>query len=250
MIGIVTGASSGIGAEFCRDLDSRGLECIWLVARRAERLEEIASSLTTPSRVITADLSTPDGIRTVVYTIENERPAISFLINSAGFGRFGRTWEMSSDDTASMISVNVTALAEITRACIPFMRRGSAIIEVCSASAYLPLPELNVYSATKAFVRSFCDALRIELKGTGVSVLEVSPGWVETDFIQLSVSGEKVSDRVFSHTVTKEFVVDRAMADLHRGRRRSVCGGYNRLQVFVCRHLPSVAMRVWTSSLR
>lgn len=250
MIGIVTGASSGIGAEFCRALDSRGLECIWLVARRAERLEEVAGSLTTPCRVITADLSTSDGIWKVVHAVESERPEISFLINCAGFGRFGRTWEISSDDTTSMISVNVTALAEITRACIPLMRKGSSIIEVCSASAYLPLPELNVYSATKAFVRSFCDALRIELRGTGVSVLEVSPGWVETDFIQLSVSGGKVPDRVFRHTVTKESVVDRAMADLRRGRRRSVCGGYNRLQVFVCRHLPSVAMRVWTSSLR
>lgn len=250
MIGIVTGASSGIGAEFCRALDSKGLECIWLIARRADRLEGLSESLATPCRVITADLSTPEGIGKVTHTVEDERPDISFLINCAGFGRFGKTWEVSTEDTSSMVSVNITALVEITRACIPFMRSGSSIIEVCSASAYMPLPELNVYSATKAFVRNFCDALRIELKGTGISVLEVSPGWVETDFIQLSVSGERVPEKVFKHTVTKEAVVEQAMDDLRKGRRRSVCGGYNKLQVFVCRHLPSIAMRVWTASLR
>ena len=250
MIGIVTGASSGIGAEFCRALDSKGLECIWLIARRADRLEGLSESLATPCRVITADLSTPEGIGKVTHTVEDERPDISFLINCAGFGRFGKTWEVSTEDTSSMVSVNITALVEITRACIPFMRSGSSVIEVCSASAYMPLPELNVYSATKAFVRNFCDALRIELKGTGISVLEVSPGWVETDFIQLSVSGERVPEKVFKHTVTKEAVVEQAMDDLRKGRRRSVCGGYNKLQVFVCRHLPSIAMRVWTASLR
>lgn len=250
MIGIVTGASSGIGAEFCRALDSKGLECIWLIARRADRLEELSESLATPCRVITEDLSTSEGIGKVTHAVEDERPVISFLINCAGFGRFGKTWEVSSEDTSSMVSVNITALVEITRACIPFMRSGSSVIEVCSASAYMPLPELNVYSATKAFVRNFCDALRIELKGTGISVLEVSPGWVETDFIQLSVSGERVPERVFKHTVTKENVVEQAMDALRKGRRRSVCGGYNKLQVFVCRHLPSIAVRVWTASLR
>lgn len=250
MIGIVTGASSGIGAEFCRALDSKGLECIWLIARRADRLEELSESLATPCRVITEDLSTSEGIGKVTHAVEDERPVISFLINCAGFGRFGKTWEVSSEDTSSMVSVNITALVEITRACIPFMRSGSSVIEVCSASAYMPLPELNVYSATKAFVRNFCDALRIELKGTGISVLEVSPGWVETDFIQLSVSGERVPERVFKHTVTKEDVVEQAMDALRKGRRRSVCGGYNKLQVFVCRHLPSIAVRVWTASLR
>lgn len=249
-IAVVTGASSGIGEEFCRALDSEGLGCIWLVARRADRLEAVSDSLDTPCRVVPADLSTTEGVREFTGLVERERPEIAFLVNCAGYGRFGRTWEVSSEDTVSMISLNATALAEVTRACVPFMTRGSCVIEACSASAYLPLPELNVYSATKAFVKSFCDGLRIELRGTGISVLEVSPGWVETDFIQLSVSGGKVPDKVFRHTVTREAVVRQAMADLRRGRRRSVCGGYNRLQVFVCRHLPSVALRVWTASLR
>ena len=171
-------------------------------------------------------------------------------MNCAGFGRFGRTWEISSEDTVSMISVNVTALVEVTRCCIPFMGRGSSIIEVCSASAYLPLPELNVYSATKAFVRSFCDALRTELRDKGIGVLEVSPGWVGTDFINISMDGHTVPDKVFKHTVTKEDVVAMAMSDLAKGRNRSICGGYNRFQVFACRHMPRFASIVWCRSLR
>lgn len=250
MIAIVTGASSGIGEEFCRALDSRGLDCIWLVARRSDRLQEVSKGLRTPCRIVTADLSNIEGIRTVTDAIASEIPEIGVLVNCAGFGRFGRTWEITSEDTVSMISVNVTALVEITRACIPFMRSGSEIVEVCSASAYLPLPELNVYSATKAFVRSFCDALREELRGTGIRVLEVSPGWVGTDFIDISVSGRSVPGKVFKHTVTKEEVVARAMSDLAKGKRRSVCGWYNRFQIFACRHMPRLATNVWRGSLR
>ena len=248
MIGIVTGASSGIGAEFCRALDSKGLECIWLIARRAERLEEISRSLHTPCRVIAADLSTSEGIEIVTHAVGDERPDISFLINCAGFGRFGKTWEVSSEDTSSMISVNVTALVEITRACIPFMRGGSSIIEVCSASAYMPLPELNVYSATKAFVRSFCNGLRRELDGKGIRVLEVSPGWVSTDFIPGS-GGDVVPPGVFRHTVTREEVVAQAMRDLQKGRKRSLCGWYDRVQVWMCTHFPSLATIIWERSL-
>lgn len=248
-VAIVTGASSGIGTEFCRALDERGLDELWVVAMRADRLRTLSDALSTPCRIIQADLSTMEGISAVTDAIAVNGPDIRYLVNCAGFGRFGDTWEVGPDDTAGMISVNVTALVEITRASIPFMGTGSSIVQVCSASAYLPLPELNVYSASKAFVKRFCDALRVETRCRGIAVLEVSPGWVETDFTQVSVSGRAVPEKVFKHTVTKEAVVSQAMSDLSKGRRRSVCGSYNRLQVFVCTHVPSLAMRVWMRSL-
>ena len=97
MIAIVTGASSGIGEEFCRALDSRGLDCIWLVARRSDRLQEVSKDLRTPCRIVIADLSNIEGIRTVTDAIASERPEIGVLVNCAGFGRFGRTWEISSE---------------------------------------------------------------------------------------------------------------------------------------------------------
>lgn len=245
---IVTGASSGIGEEFCRVLDGMGLDSIWAVARRAERLETLAKSLHTPCRVIPADLSSNDGVDSLMDIIESESPEIVYLVNCAGFGRFGMTSSMERSDIRGMIALNCTALSAITSGCIPFMRPGSHIIQVCSASAYLPLRELNVYSATKAYVRSFCNGLRRELEGSGISVLEVSPGWVRTDFIDESMRNESIPDAVFKHTVTREAVVRQAMSDLNK--RRSICGGYNRLQVFICTHFPRLATIVWERSLR
>lgn len=249
MIAVVTGASSGIGAEFCRALDAEGLDSIWLVARRADRLESLASELSTPCVVIPADLTDRGQLSDFVDRIGSSGERVGYLVNCAGVGRFGETWDLSSDETLSMIDLNVSALTEMCRGCIPCMGSGSHIINVCSASAYLPLEGLNVYSATKAYVRAFCNALRGELKSKGITVLEVSPGWVETDFIPLSRSSGDVPEAVFKHTVTARDVAVKAVADAKRGKRRSICGSYNRLQVFVCTHMPRAASYVWRRSL-
>lgn len=247
---IVTGASSGIGAEFCRALDGEGLDMIWLVASRPAGLEAVASGLGTPARILAADLATAEGVDLLVSDVSSRSPEIAFLVNCAGFGRFGTTSETAPEDIRNMVSLNCTALAEITSRCIPFMTRGSWIVQVCSASAYLPLEGLNVYASSKAFVRAFCDGLRPELEASGIGVLEVSPGWVDTPFIGRAVAESDIPEGVFRHTVTAEDVVNSAMADLRRGRNRSYCGAYNRLQVAVCKHLPSIAALVWKRSLR
>ena len=93
------------------------------------------------------------------------------------------------------------------------------------------------------------EGLRLEVKSLGIKVLEVSPGWVETDFIQKTMETTKVPSKVFKHTVTKEQVVTQAMADLSTGKKRSICGPYNRFQVFCCVHFPWLASRIWNGSL-
>lgn len=249
MIAVVTGASSGIGSEFCRALDTEGLDAIWLVARRADRLERLAEELETPCEVVPADLTDREQLKSLVDRMVSSGAEVRYLVNCAGAGRFGCTTDLSAEDTAMMIDLNVTALTEMCRGCIPTMPRGSTIVNVCSASAYLPLSGLNVYSATKAYVRSFCDALRQELGPRGIGVLEVSPGWVDTDFIPISRSSGDVPEAVFKHTVKARDVAVRAVADAKRGRKRSICGAYNRLQVFVCTHMPRLATAVWRRSL-
>ena len=248
-IALVTGASSGIGMAFCHSLDAEGLDSIWLVARRADRLESLADELSTPCEIIAIDLSTHAGVDSLLSRIDSEKPDIRFLVNCAGSGRFGESWNIPTEQTRTMIGLNVSALVDITNHCIPLMGKGSSIIEICSASAYLPLKELNVYAASKAFVHSYTEALRQELKGSGIRVLEVSPGWVETDFIQKSMENGQVPEKVFKHTVTKEQVVTQAMADLVSGKKRSICGPYNRFQIFCCTHIPSIASRIWKKSL-
>ena len=190
MIAVVTGASSGIGAEFCRALDAEGLDSIWLVARRADRLESLASELSTPCVVIPADLTDRGQLSDFVDRIGSSGERVGYLVNCAGVGRFGETWDLSSDETLSMIDLNVSALTEMCRGCIPCMGSGSHIINVCSASAYLPLEGLNVYSATKAYVSAFTLGLSEELKKKGVTVTAVCPGPMETEFLDVGrISG-------------------------------------------------------------
>ncbi len=239
-----------MGAEFCRALDGYGLDSIWIIARRDDKLRELASELETPCKTLSIDLSDATGIDSLASIIESEEPEIRYLVNCAGIGRFGNSWEIPVSETRAMIGLDVSALVEITNLCIPYMPPGSDIIEVCSASAYLPLEKLNVYSACKAFVRSYCNGLRSELASKRIGVLEVSPGWVETDFIPLSQGDNAVPQKVFKHTVTKEAVVAQAMKDMSNGRSRSICGGYNRFQVFCCIHFPSMASFIWRNSLK
>ena len=244
-IALVTGASSGIGAEFCRALDSRGLDEIWLVARRKDSLEKVALGLDTRCRILVSDLSTQDGRDTVTATLSKESPEVIFLINCAGLGRFGDSFSMDPAETRSMIEVNMTSVVEVTSACIPHMPRGARIITLCSEAAYVAAYRLSVYAASKAFVRSYLESLRMEVEDKGISVLEVSPGWVDTPFIQGVETTCRAPKKVFGHTVSKEDVVAKAMRDSDNGRRRSVCGFATRASIALATHFPRIAAGYW-----
>ncbi len=250
MIAIVTGASSGIGMEFVKALDRKGLDEIWLLARRADRLESVAGSTSTPCRIVPIDLTVMDQRDSFFQMLDGESPEIGWLINCAGMGRFGSMDVVPLDSLRNTMNLNMNALVEISWACIPYMKAGSHIIQVCSASAYIPLEGLNVYSSSKTFVHSFSEVLREDLREKGISVTEVSPGWVGTDFISLSQDDHTVPSGVFKHTVTAEAVVTEAMHDVDHGKDISICGTYNKFQVFMCKHFPSLARYVWKRSLR
>jgi hypothetical protein len=249
-IAIITGASSGIGAEFCRRLDQKGLDCIWLVARRQDRLEEVASSLRTPSRIFSVDLADRGQLDSFLDTIRAEKPEIGYLINCAGFGKFGETWALSPEITRSMIDLDVTALVMITSACVPFMPRGSHIIELCSLSAYIAMDDLNVYASSKAFVRHFCNGLRHEVADKGISVTEVSPGWVRTEFIDVVVTESNVPEKVFANALSREAVVDDALRCADKGKKRSICGLQNRFIASLSMHFPNFAAKTWSKRMR
>ncbi len=244
-IAIITGASSGMGAEFCRQLDSRGLDSIWLVARRQDRMEELSKELKTPARIFTADLTDKEQINNFINSIVEDAPRIQYLVNCAGFGKFGMSWELDGDVTRAMIDLNVNALVAVTNACIPYMIEGGHIIELCSASAYIPMYDLNVYASSKAFVKHFCTGLRNELKSKRVSVTEVSPGWVSTEFIDITKTETSVPDKVFKSQVKKEDVVRKALIAADKGKRRSVCGVANKCIVGLATHCPNFASWVW-----
>ena len=244
-IAIVTGASSGMGEEFCRNLDRKGLDEIWLIARRADRLKNISETLSTHCRIIPADLTQTDSFDHIRKELKSSDPDVRYLVNCAGFGKFGNTWEIPDSETRGMIDLNITALVEMTNLCIPHMSDGSRVIQLCSASAYISLYKLNVYASTKAFVRSFCNGLRKEVEYRGITVTEVSPGWVDTDFITISKETDEVPDKVFKHLLRKEDVVAKAMTDADRGKDRSVTGTFYRIQIAMSTHFPRLAANVW-----
>lgn len=182
-IALITGGSSGLGREFAVQIDAmQVVDEIWLVARKEEALKAVAATLSTPARTVVADLTSKADITSIVSTLNAEQPRVSYLVNAAGFGKFG-DWQTISDEAVdAMIDLNCRGLVDMTRAALPSMDRGSRIIEVASAAAFVPLPHMNVYAATKAFVLRYTRALRWELHGTGITATALCPTWVKTGF--------------------------------------------------------------------
>ncbi len=184
---LITGASSGMGREFARQLSALG-ECdeVWLVARRREPLETLAKELGVPARVIPADLSTDEGLAALKEALSEARPTLSWVVPAAGFGVFGRYDEVSDEDVSKMIDLNVKGAVAVTRMAIPYIQRGGHIVELGSGSVFCPLPNFNVYASSKAFILHFSRALREELKHLGVSCTVFCPGWVDTSFFSVA----------------------------------------------------------------
>lgn len=182
-VALITGASSGLGREFARQLDRMQVaDELWLIARGREALAEVAETLDTPARAIPADLTQKEDVALVTDLLADEKPLVTFLINAAGFGKFGDWRTISAHDINAMIDLNCRALVDITHGALPFMGRGSRIIQVASAAGFAPLPHMNVYAASKAFVLRYSRALRWELHGTGITVTALCPTWVKTNF--------------------------------------------------------------------
>ena len=184
-IAIVTGASSGLGGEFVRQLaQQEGLDEIWVIARRKERLEQLARQVKTPLRVLPLDLIESESFDTLRELLVAEQPRVQVLINAAGFGKIGSYRDISITDCDRMMDLNCRAAVDMTLLALPYMGRGSRILEICSTTSFQPFPYLNVYAATKAFLYRFSRALRWELRGTGITVTAVCPYWIkDTEFI-------------------------------------------------------------------
>src|SRR3954453_7912194 len=184
---LVTGASSGIGAELARQLAALGHDLV-LVARRAERLEQLATALPAEHGVdalaVPTALTDAEQRHALVTSVRASEKFVAGLCNNAGFGSYSRVLDAETAHEAAMVQVNVTAVHELTLAFVGPMveRRAGAILNVASLAAFQPVPGMATYAATKAFVQSFSEALHAELAGTGVSCTVPAPGPVPTEF--------------------------------------------------------------------
>ncbi len=253
-VAIITGASSGIGSEFARQLSRRpDVTEFWFIARRAARMEALAAELGVSARIISADLSTSEGIESVRSALAEARPEVGYLINAAGFGTFGTYSELDDGEAERMIDLNVKALVLITNAVIPYMKRGGRIIELGSGSCFTPLPAFNVYAASKSFVLHYTKALNYELRERGLRACCFCPGWVGTDFIDKALSNSSATHprrEAMKPLLNVERAVRGCIRAVDRGRRMYVTNAYTKLQHLLFKLLPDrLLTRAWLGML-
>jgi short-subunit dehydrogenase len=247
-IAVITGASSGMGREFVLALDKeQEFDELWLIARRRERLEAIGADTRAPVRAIALDLGVSADIESYRELLAAENPDVRVLVNAAGFGKFKAFTELPLDQQLAMIDLNDKALVAMTYHTLPHMREGSCIYQLGSLSSFQPVPYINVYGASKAFVLSFSRALNKELQKQkrGIKVMAVCPGWVSTDFFDRAVVD---NDTIvyYNRFYTAEAVIKRALKDMKKGKDVSICGFPVRMQVYATKHLPhGIVMEIW-----
>lgn len=226
-IAIITGASSGMGKEFAKQIDKKclGLDEIWLLARRREPMEKLAKELSCQTRIFSIDLTDADSYTPFMTELTSIRPSVRLLINCAGYGITANMTDLSEDDALGMIDLNCKALTKMTYLIVPYMPRRSYIIQLASAAGFLPQPQFAIYAASKSFVLSLSRALREELKEKGISVTAVCPGPVNTEFFDRS-EAEHGDTFAFKKLflAEKEKVVKQALTDTFHGKSVSVYG--------------------------
>ena len=247
-IAIVTGASSGMGREFVRQLSAYvQVDEIWAVARRREALEALKAETPVPVRPVVLDLLKSESFDVIRAMLEEKQPEIALLVNAAGFGKFGAYHKTTMEDDCRMIDLNCKALLVMTRLCIPYMKPGSHILELDSLSAFQPVPYITTYGATKAFVLSYSRAMNRELKCKGIRVMAMNPGWVKTEFFRHAFQSNDGEVQYFDRLYEAADVVKTGLHDLYKTKKDcSIHGLPVKLQVLAVKLVPHrFVMDIW-----
>jgi len=233
-IAVVTGASSGLGREYIRQIAARycGIDEIWGIARRGDRLENIKAELEdydVKFRSIVGDLTNEDTLIELKNLLNELKPKVKILINAAGFGIIGEFANIDSDYSRGMIELNCKALCDVTYEVLPFMCRNSRIMQIASSAAFMPQPKFAVYAASKAFVLNFSDALGVELRKREIYVTSVCPGPVKTEFFDIAQKYAHVSLYKRLAMAEANLVVRQSLEDMEKKKRISIYGGLMKL---------------------
>lgn len=259
-IAVITGASGGLGKEFVRQIIN-DVDEVWAIGRNVAKLEGLkaefgeaggngaAASKIIPLQMDLSDIKSYDVLSDRLETEGGVSAVeISWLINNAGAGRFAPSKDFSTEELAGSITTHCTAMASICNICILYMKAGDHIVNVASQSAFSPLPYMNLYAATKAFVYSYTRALREELRESGIVVTAICPGWIKTALLPETLNGRKVK---FPFLVTADKVAAKAIRDARRGKALSIYRFAVRYVSWIQRHYPTgISVRVWADSVK
>lgn len=247
-IAIVTGASSGMGREFVRQLSAYvEVDEIWAVARRKAALESLKAEVSVPVRPVVLDLCREDSFSVFSDLLAQEKPDVRLLVNAAGFGKFGLYSKIPLEDECRMIDLNCKALLAMTRITLPYMAAGSHILQLDSLSAFQPVPYITTYGATKSFVLSYSRGMNRELKNAGVRMMAMNPGWVKTEFFNHAFKTSESEVQYFDRLFEARDVVATGLKDLYRTKKDySVHAFLVKFQVFLVKLLPHRwVMSIW-----
>ena len=247
-IAVITGASSGMGRRFAETCDNYGpFDEVWVIARRTDRLEELKQSVKYPVRPVSMDLTDRANLVKYRELLAAEKPEVRLLVNAGGFGRFEAFTDTAPEVNLNMVDLNCQALMALTQYTLPYMGGGSAVVNIASVAAFQPIPYINIYAATKAFVLYFSRALNREVRPRGIRVMAVCPFWTKTEFFERAVDLDKPAVvKKYVAMYDPEDIVRRAWRDLKRGKDVSKYGFKARVQAGLCKILPhKLVMSVW-----
>ncbi len=245
-IAIVTGASSGIGKGLAKKLDSLNLDEIWGIALEEELLEKTKGEMKTKFVPLTYDLTDEENLTKIKEKLESEKPNVRWLVNASGFGKFGRYDEIGTNNVMNMIDLNCKALVAITEYTLPYMSAGARIVNIGSVASFQPIPYINVYGATKAFVLSYSCALNEEVKGKQVSVTCVCPFWTKTAFFDRAEKKDNVVVSKYIALYETDYVVEKGFNAAVKRKGVYVVGKISKLQVAIVSLLPRKwVMKFW-----
>jgi len=248
---LITGASAGIGREFARQLAMRSRTLV-LIARREERLNELRDELRNHNaqlkvHVRVVDLCDKSEIKELIEWLNQNKIDIDFLINNAGLGDYGSFATSDPQRNDEILQVNIVALTLLTRALLPQMisRKRAAVLNVSSSAGFLPIPGMAVYAASKAYVNSFSEALRAELRDTGVTVTALCPGPVHTEFgdVAKRAGGQPERGPEFVYVSVEQTVRD-ALGAIEADKPLVIPGFVMKLGMFLVRITPMSILRL------
>ena len=246
---VITGAASGIGKEFLKQIqikESNRINEIWVLDYNQEKLNELKNEYDIV-KTFCIDLTNKGDIYKYKIKLEEEKPNILILMNNAGFGIFDHSENINLDIKLNMVDLNIKAYITMIDYSLPYMKENSKILNVASCAAFQPIPYINCYASTKAFVLSYSRALNQELKYRKIHVLAVTPFWTKTNFFDKAIIKDK-KEVVIKYTVMYDAknVVNKAIKDLYSNKDVSCYGFINNFQKILTKILPhKLVMKIW-----
>lgn len=246
-LAIITGASGGLGTAFTQYLLNE-VEEVWAIGRNLEKLNRLTERFGPKIRVFSVDLSDPTNLEIIQRKLESGEYTVLYLVNNAGSGRMARSTDFSAQEIIAHIHTHTASMAILCNLCIPYMPKGSHIINIASQAAFQPVAYLNLYAASKAFCCSYSRALNQELNERGIIVTAACPGWIQTDLLQTEMNGHKIK---FPHLAKADAVALKTIRDAKKGKDLSVYGAYVKMmQLFSKLYPHKWIMKRWEKSVK